>query len=179
VAVRSLRSTKSDLALLAACCAVALRCQARTSSDTADLNGTAPSVASTRPFQTAERYRGLPQASAADPALAAVAPPSAPPSVAPIPSLIEGRAACSACLEAERAGRYLSPQGVGHYLVGCDDDALRAHCLAASKRSLPGHVQKLASAGDCAGARKLAEFGDRSGASSPALHAAVASCRNP
>lgn len=174
MAVRSLRSKKSDLALFAACCAVALGCQGRTSSDPTR-TGTAKPAASAKPFETAARYLGSPSASAAA-ALAAEAPPSAQPSVAPIPSLIEGRAACSACLEAERARRYLSPQGVGHYLVGCDDAALRAHCLAATKRSLPAYAKKLASSGNCTEARKLTEFANRSGADSPALRAALANC---
>jgi len=176
VAVRSLRSNRSELALLAVCfAALLLGCQARASSDTT--RGTSQPAPSTKPLETASRYQGSPSASA--PAPASEAAPSAPPSVAPIPSLVEGRGACDACLEAERAGRYLTPQGVGHYLIGCDDAALRAHCLAASKRSLPQHVQKLASSSNCAEAQKLAEFGNRSGLGSPALQSALASCQTP
>ena len=173
MAVRSLRSYKSELALLAACFAASLGCQARARADPTP-SATQP-AASTKPLETASRYLGSPSASAP----ASEAAPSAPPSVAPIPSLLEGRGACDACLEAERAGRYLTPQGVGHYLLGCDDAALRAQCLAATKRSLPPRVKKLASSGNCSEARHLAEFGERNGASSPALRSALASCQNP
>lgn len=182
MAGRSVLSKKSELALLAALLAgpAPLGCQTRASTDTALTNGAAQPAASTKPLETAARFLGSPLPSAtAAPAPSAEALPSAPPSVAPIPSLIEGHAACDACLEAARAGRYLTPQGVGHYLVGCDDAALRAHCLAATKRSLPAHAKKLASGGNCPEARKLAEFANRSGADSPALHSALASCQNP
>jgi hypothetical protein len=96
---------------------------------------------------------------------------------APVPSVLLGQAACDACLAAERAGKYLTPQGVSHYLAGCDDDKQHAACLAATKRSLPKHARQLALEGKCDEARALAEFGARTSVSSPALTSAVASCR--
>ena len=104
------------------------------------------------------------------------AAPSRSSTPAPIPSLLTGRAACDACLAAEKAGRYLTPQGVGHYLQGCQDEPVRQQCLAATKRSIPRHVRELASQHQCDDARLIAEFADRHGVSSPALRAAIAKC---
>jgi hypothetical protein len=113
-------------------------------------------------------------APAAEPA--AVMPSSSTPAPAGIPSVVVGKAACDACLEAERAGRYLTPQGVGHYLTGCDDDVARKRCLEATRRSLPKNVKQLATQGKCDEARSLVQFGERNGAVSPALRPALGSC---
>src|SRR5258708_5391231 len=97
---------------------------------------------------------------------------------APVPSVLLGQAACDACLTAERAGKYLTPEGVSHYLAGCDDDKQRAACLAATKRSLPKRARQLALEGKCEEARALVEFAARARVGSPALTSAVASCRS-
>ena len=112
------------------------------------------------------RYTGL-LVSAAPAAAPAVEAPSAS-APAGIPSVVVGRAACEACLEAERAGRYLTPQGVGHYLTGCDDAVATKRCLDATRRSLPKNVKRLAAEGKCDEARSLVQFGERNGALSPA-----------
>jgi hypothetical protein len=101
------------------------------------------------------------------------------PSVAPIPSLVEGRAACDACLEAARAERYFTPQGVGHYLVGCRDEPLRQRCLTMTRRSLPASVRVHVSRGQCSQARQLVEFADRNGLGSAALRSTLGACKQP
>jgi hypothetical protein len=103
--------------------------------------------------------------------------PSAQPSPAPIPSVVTGKAACDACFAAERAGRYLTGQGVGHYLAGCDDEQRRAACRAATKLSLPKRAGQLAADRKCDEALALLEFAQRATLGSPALTSAVASCR--
>ena len=78
-----------------------------------------------------------------------------------------------------RAGRYLTPQGVGYYLVGCDDAAARERCLAAAWLSLPKHVKQLVADGKCAEARSLAEFAERKNVSTPALRSSLGACKTP
>src|SRR5258708_4891375 len=97
---------------------------------------------------------------------------------APGPSVLLGQAACDACLAAERAGKYLTPEGVSHYLAGCDDDKQRAACLTATKRSLPKRARQLALEGKCEEVHALAELAERMRVSSPALTSAVANCRS-
>ena len=77
-----------------------------------------------------------------------------------------------------RAERYLTPEGVGHYLVGCDDDAARERCLAATRLALPKRIKQLVADRNCADARMLAEFADRNNVSSPALRSALGVCKN-
>jgi len=126
-----------------------------------------------------ERYVGRPLAQpSSPPAASPVAAPSAS-SPAPIPSLVSGKAACDACLEAEKSGRYLTPRGVGHYLVGCDDDVVRKQCLAATKRSIPLRVRELVGLGKCDDARALVQFAVRENAGSPTLGAALGACKLP
>ncbi|HWZ87241.1 MAG TPA: hypothetical protein VNW92_00275 [Polyangiaceae bacterium] len=117
------------------------------------------------------------QSSADAAVVAAPAAASTGSAPAPVPSVLMGQAACDACFAAERAGKYLTPQGVSHYLAGCDDDKQRAACLTATKQSLPKRARQLALAGKCEEAHALAEFGERARVSSPGLTAAVASCR--
>jgi hypothetical protein len=82
-------------------------------------------------------------------------------------------------MAAERAGRYLTPQGVGHYLMGCADAARRQLCLGAARRSLPSRVRALVASQQCSEARQLVEFADRNGAGSTTLRSSLGACTAP
>jgi hypothetical protein len=124
------------------------------------------------------RLPGMPGGSPPSSAARAAAAPRAS-TPAPIPSLVVGKAACDACFDAELAGVYLTPQGVGHYLLGCDDDSARKRCAAAATRSLPARVKQLVATGSCPEALALAQLGERKNLSSVALRSAVAPCQAP
>ena len=164
--------------------ALALGCEARPTRESAPKRATSAAPGS---HPTGDRYvvRSPDQAPSTPSASAVATPSSSSPSSssssssspAPIPSLVVGKAACDACLEAEKAGRYLTPSGVGHYLVGCDDNVVRQQCLAATKRSLPVRVRELVVAGKCDDARALVQFAVRENASSPTLSTALGACK--
>lgn len=170
---------KSSSACLVACLGVALGCREAPRADTKP----APRAAASELSSPGSRYVSpLPSSAVAAAPISApssTTTASAAASVAPIPSLIEGQAACDACLVAERDGRYLTPQGVGHYLVGCADEARRQRCLSATRRSLPARVRALVASQQCSEARQLAEFADRHGASSATLRNALSVCTAP